>query len=156
MITIRTTIGDAVMRLSSRILLMGNKERIVRSCAVQLSGELRRRIHVDGLDAQGNAIGVYSASYLKMRQRKYNRTSDPKVIFSLTSEMENDMGAVETSRGYGIGFKNPINVQKAEWLEERFSKSESENRVYALSTNEQTTMGIIIHDEIENIAAEHV
>ena len=151
MVVIRTNIGDIVDRLSTKIAMLKDKERIVRSCAVQITGFLRQRIHVDGLDAKGKPIGEYSSAYLKLRQRKYNRTADKKIILSLTSQQENDMGPVETTRGYGIGFKNQLNLQKAGWAEERAGGTANENIIYTLSNGEIDILGVIIGDETNKI-----
>lgn len=53
---------------------------------------------------------------------KYNRSSDTKVIFSLTRQMENDMSVVQSGNGYGIGYLNPENFKKAIWCEENYKK----------------------------------
>lgn len=151
MITIRTNIGSVTAGIVDKLALLKDKERIVRSCAVQMSGEIRRRIHVDGQDASGNPIGTYSSKYLKLRQKKYNRTSDSNVILSLTSQQENDMGAIETPRGYGIGFKNPLNLKKAAWAEERYGGTDTQNKIYAFTQNESKSVGLIIQDEYKKI-----
>lgn len=52
----------------------------------------------------------------------YHRSSDPKVILSLTRQMENDLSVVETTSGYGIGYLNEFNYQKAIWCEETYKK----------------------------------
>lgn len=53
---------------------------------------------------------------------KYNRSSDTKVIISLTRQLENDYAVVATDNGYGIGFNNPLNRNKATWVEETYKK----------------------------------
>ncbi len=58
-----------------------------------------------------------------IKRKKYNRTSDTKVIMSLTRQMENDMTAIPTPTGYGIGYLNPFNAQKARWGESTYKKT---------------------------------
>lgn len=53
---------------------------------------------------------------------KYNRTSDTKVILSLTRQMELDTSVIQTPNGYGIGYLNSFNYQKALWCEETYKK----------------------------------
>ena len=36
---------------------------------------------------------------------------------SLTRNMENDFQVIATDTGYGLGFNNPDNVKKADWLQ---------------------------------------
>lgn len=52
----------------------------------------------------------------------YNRSTDPKVILSLTRQMENGASIIDTPEGYGIGYLNPLNFQKAMWCEETYGK----------------------------------
>lgn len=53
---------------------------------------------------------------------QYHRDADTKVILSLTRQMENDLSVVETPTGYGIGYLNDFNYQKAIWCEETYKK----------------------------------
>lgn len=72
--------------------------------------------------------GVYTKGPNKGTARpKYNRTSDTKVVASLTRQMENDMGTnvadpIKTDSGYAIGFKNPENYRKSQEVEKHFKK----------------------------------
>lgn len=52
----------------------------------------------------------------------YHRSSDPKVILSLTRQMENDLSVIESPTGYSIGYLNDFNYQKAIWCEETYKK----------------------------------
>ena len=46
--------------------------------------------------------------------------------------MENDFSAVAESDRYGLGFKNPLNFDKATWLEGTYKK-----KIYALQDKER-------------------
>lgn len=97
-------------------------DKVARIAAFSLLGLMKHRIHQEGKASDGNAIGEYSSGYLRYRQKK-GRTDDKKVIASLTGEMENDMSVVSVKGGvYGIGYKNPDNAQKAEWVEGTYDK----------------------------------
>jgi hypothetical protein len=52
----------------------------------------------------------------------YHRSTDTKIIVSLTRQLENDWAVIATNTGYGIGFNNVFNAQKARWVEEHKSK----------------------------------
>jgi hypothetical protein len=54
----------------------------------------------------------------RVAREKYNRSSDTKVIVSLTRQLENDWSVLETPKGYGIGFTNSFNADKLSWVEE--------------------------------------
>jgi hypothetical protein len=78
---------------------------------------------------------------LKQRQNKYKRTADKKIIVSLTRQLENDWSVIATEKGYGIGFLNPLNFQKATWVEQNkgktiFKLSEKEKEHVATRLNE--------------------
>lgn len=76
---------------------------------------------------------------------KYNRTSDTKVILSLTREMENDMKVISLKSGaYGIGFSNTHNYNKSQWAEAQYKRK---GKIYALSTEEVAA--------VETIANKH-
>lgn len=53
---------------------------------------------------------------------QYHRSADPKVIISLTRQLENDWSVIATDKGYGVGFLNPLNLQKARWAEATYKK----------------------------------
>lgn len=103
--------------------------------------------------------GVFTKGKNKGQPRpKYNRTADTKVIFSLTRQMENDFGLkenkepIKTSTGYGVGFKNPDNTQKATWLtEEGVGRNKKVfTGVYDLSEMERKRIRDIAEDFIAN------
>ena len=53
---------------------------------------------------------------------QYNRGTDPKVIISLTRQLENDYSVIATNKGYGIGFLNPLNYKKSQWVQGTYKK----------------------------------
>lgn len=127
-----------------------NLDKMIREVAITQAALMRERIHENGQDASGGQIGTYSPAYLKTRVRKHNRTADPRVILSLTRQMENDFtsGAenpdpTKTNKGYGIGFKNPENFKKSQWCEENYGKP-----IYRFTTNERANIPVIVRDFI--------
>lgn len=65
--------------------------------------------------------GVFTKGKNKGQPRpKYNRTSDTKVISSLTRQMENDFVVVATAKGYGIGYSNSENFKKVGYVEHAY------------------------------------
>lgn len=75
----------------------------------------------------------------------YNRGSDPKVILSLTRQMEQDFVPIAENNVYGLGFNNPVNMDKAEWNEERYEG------VYELSEDELKIAEEIITNYINGV-----
>lgn len=68
--------------------------------------------------------GVFSGEEkVGTKRPNYQRSADTKVIVSLTRQLENDYAVVPTeNNGVGIGFNNPLNLQKARWVEETYKK----------------------------------
>lgn len=118
-------------------------ERVVRAGAQGILPDLRTRIHVDGQDASGDAIGEYSEEYLDIREAA-NRGRDTAVILSLTRQMENDLSAFPTDVGWAIGYQNAFNANKARFNEERYGKV-----IFALSVEEEDRSVQIMNEEVE-------
>ncbi len=91
--------------------------------------------------------GVYSKGEKKGTQRpKFNRTSDTKVILSLTRQMESDFSVQPTDDGYGLGYNNSINFDKATWAEARYKK-----KIFALTDQEKEMVIEIANTYSNNI-----
>ena len=95
-----------------------NPETVSRAVAVALMPEIHNRIHVEGKNSQGNAIGKYSNTYLKYR-KKQGRMENT-VVASLTRMLEDSYTAQATDKGYTIGFTSPGSEQKVKHLEEKY------------------------------------
>lgn len=132
MASIKTNIGEVTERIKARLAKIGDKEYIPRTLSFDLIDQMTKRIHIDGGAADGSQIGSYNSQYLRIRQKKYSRSSDNKIIVSLTRQLENDWSVIATDKGYGIGFLNPLNFQKARWVEENKGK-----KIFSLSPSEQ-------------------
>jgi hypothetical protein len=80
--------------------------------------------------------GVYVRGAKKGSPRpKYNRTGDTTVILSLTRQMENDLTVIPIDNGYGVGYHDSLNFQKAGWAEEKYRK-----KIFSLTPEERKTM----------------
>jgi hypothetical protein len=90
--------------------------------------------------------GVFTGEDKVGKERpNYNRGSDPKVILSLTRQMEQDFVPIAEGDTYGLGFNNPHNFDKATWNEERYKG------VYDLSEDEIKIAEDTITDYINGI-----
>lgn len=117
-ITIKIDTSQLQQEFAERINKLKDKDYLLRPVAIELIPLMTRRIHQRGIASDRTPIGVYSKGYLKLRQEKYNRSGDSKVIVALTSQLENDWAVIATPTGYGIGFNNEFNFRKARWVEE--------------------------------------
>lgn len=77
---------------------------------------------------------------------KYNRSSDNRVIISLTRQMENDFKIVATDQGYGLGYSNDENFKKAGWVEETYHE-----KIFTLTAAERQQAVEIAKQEILKI-----
>lgn len=148
MATIKTNIGEVNERIEGKLAKLGDKEYIPRILSFDLIDLMTKRIHVDGLAADESQIGTYNSQYLKLRQRKYSRSADQKIIVSLTRQLENDWSVIATNAGYGIGFLNPLNFQKARWVEENKGK-----KIFNLSPTEQQYVNDTVNQLVRDVLA---
>lgn len=83
--------------------------------------------------------GTFTRGIHKGEQRPmYNRTSDTKVIGSLTRQMESDWSAQPTPTGYGLGYNNIENFNKSQYLEATYKK-----KIWPLTNNEEDNVLLI-------------
>jgi hypothetical protein len=111
---------------SEIIQMMASKEFSVRPIAVELVGILHKRIHTDGLAADGNPIGQYSENYLKIRIRR-GLGEGTNIIAVLTRKLSNSWTAFATERGWAVGFVDDdadgvSSLQKLKFLEQNKKK----------------------------------
>ncbi len=132
MIEVSSNFNEFTTSLKLKLDGLKNPETLLRQVANDMLPIVRNRIHVEGKDASQSGIGTYSSNYLKLRQKKYNRTGDSKVISSLTRQMENDFSVIATSNGYGLGYKNPENYAKTFFVEATYGK-----KIFALTSEEE-------------------
>jgi hypothetical protein len=142
--TITDNIPFVIGNILAKFRELDNPETVSRAAALALMPELRHRIHVEGKKTDGSAIGTYSNSYLKLRQSKYNRTSDSTVIASLTRQLENGYILKATENGYTIGNASPYNDEKIQYLEEKYGAiwqlTEKERELTQIVANETTLL----------------
>lgn len=145
MVTLTSNIGEVTDFIQAKIKALVDKENLPRILAFDTIDLMTQRIHIDGKDATDGQIGTYSTNYLRVRQKKYSRTADKKIIVSLTRQLENDWSVIATEKGYGVGFKNPFNLQKARWVEEM-----KEKKIFSLSPTEERTISDIVQKNISD------
>lgn len=94
--------------------------------------------------------GVFSGEDKVGKARpNYNRGTDPKVIISLTRQLENDYAVIATTRGYGIGFNNVLNYNKSQWVQETYGK-----KIFNLTAEEKVLTGQIVNELTGKIISE--
>lgn len=148
MATIKSNIGEVTDRIKGKLERLGDKEYIPRTLSFDLIDLMTKRIHIDGMSADGTTIGTYNKDYLSLRQRKFSRSNDSKIVVSLTRQLENDWNVIATDQGYGIGFLNSHNFEKARWVEATKGK-----KIFSLSAPEQQyvndTVTQLVQDALE-------
>lgn len=131
MVTIKINFEKVAASVASKFELLKDKDYLLRPLAIETIPNIKERIHRDGKASDNSDIGTYSTGYMRVRE-KSNRSADRKVIVSLTRQLENDYTVVATQNGYGIGFSNPLNYLKADWVERSKKKI-----IYNLATQEK-------------------
>jgi hypothetical protein len=115
--TIKSNIKVVTGRIKQQLETLKNKEYLLRPVAIEVIPMMTERIHQKGEASDGGQIGTYSSGYLNLRQKKYKRDASTMVIVSLTRKLEQDWAVIATQNGYGIGFLNPLSLQKLRWVE---------------------------------------
>jgi len=108
---------------------------VFRSGAFKNSGKISKGKNKGKLK---NAGSYTKGSSKGSNRTRYNRGSDTKVILSLTRQMESDLAIVPVDNGYGIGYNNSENYNKAIWNEKRYRKE-----IFAVSEEEMKVVNQI-------------
>lgn len=145
-VNLKTNIGAVSARLRRKLSSLNDSERLLRPVCLDVIDMLTQRIHIDGQASDGQAIGTYDEGYLAMRESKYGRLEGSKVVISLTSQLENDYGVAATDKGYGVGFSNVLNFNKAGWVEEHFGK-----KIFSLTSSEKVQVNSRLAEIVEEI-----
>jgi hypothetical protein len=148
MISINTSFKNQLEKVVKKINCIASKERYELIASESLVGEMRHRIHIDGLASNEQPIGTYSSSYLEYRN-KNKRGSGTKVILSDTRQMENDLSVIAGTKGWAIGYKNNFNAQKAEWNESHFKK-----KIFKLTSSEKNKVVDVVVFELKKAIKE--
>ena len=126
MLKITSNLQEVTADLTARLKAINEtsgevRDQMLRTIALDTVAQMKQRIHIEGLNSKDAPIGEYSNAYLKRREQ-YNRGSSRKVIISLTRQLENDFNIVSGNgaTGYGLGFKNPDNADKAEYVQDKY------------------------------------
>lgn len=143
MATIVTNLPVVISEIKSNFEKLFTKEYLLRPLAIEVIPLMKERIHINGEATDGSQIGSYSNGYMAAR-KKAGRGESRKVIVALTSELERDWSVIATEKGYGIGFNNVFNAEKAGWVEESQGKI-----IFNLSADEKKYISERI-DELVN------
>lgn len=120
--------------------------KIARLQASTLMAKMRRRIHVDGLDASGKPIGTYTPSYVRYARKEAGRQEGSKVVLSLTRTMENAMVDVPLDDGAGVGYATAEQLQKSKWCEETYGK-----KIFAPTEEEKQLIDKVAEDYVNKV-----
>jgi hypothetical protein len=71
---------------------------------------------------QPKPTGVFTKGIEKGKPRpQYHRSSETKIVASLTRQLENDYAIIATEKGYGVGFNNSLNFDKTQWVQATYN-----------------------------------
>ncbi|WP_346236758.1 hypothetical protein ABDK00_014020 [Niabella insulamsoli] len=63
--------GEVIIGLQSKIEGLKNPDGLLRTVALSVLPEMRKRVHVEGKDSTDSQIGTYSSAYMKVRTGDY-------------------------------------------------------------------------------------
>lgn len=135
---------SAFDEIRNRVLKLEEVDSLLREISTSMLSVTKKRIHEDGLNANGSQIGTYTSSYLAVRRK--NNLSNTNVNLFFTGDMQNDYKVIPISETeYGLGYDNKLNADKADWNEERFGK------IFALTDDELEQVRDIIKEYLRKI-----
>jgi hypothetical protein len=76
----------------------------------------------------------------------YNLSGDTKVILVLTREMRNKLTIIPLQNGYGVGYPDSFNYNKARWAEARYRKP-----IFSLTAEEHKIVMDIAQTALKNV-----
>lgn len=74
MISVKTNIASVVLRITTGLNSLADKEKMLKSCAVGILPVIKDRIHENGQDSTGGQIGTYSEGYMKVRTGNFGNS----------------------------------------------------------------------------------
>ena len=118
----------------------------------------KQRIFAQGMDANGSKIGTYSTdpisiskknqarqtgkTYFKAGYAEYKKDigKNPGYVNLVNfGQMQADYGIVRGSQGFGFGFQNSFNAEKAGWNSDKYDKE-----IFQLSDSELDTFANVL------------
>lgn len=106
--------------LTDSLLSLEETDSLLREVSTTLLAEMRDRIHERGIKSDGTQIGTYSNTYLEYRIEQ-GKGSASNVTLFFTGQMQNDFSVAPVGENaYGLGYSNRLNLEKANWAEDRF------------------------------------
>lgn len=130
-------------KLIAQVNKMLQADRVMTAAVNTVLAEQKKRIHQDGRDSSNNPIGKYSTKPIHISRKRQSRNTGKtffpggyreykaltgkatsgSVVLRDTDQMMMDLGTHVLGRmEYGIGYSNPINKQKADWMEQKYGK----------------------------------
>ena len=78
MITVKTNIGKAEEVNITLLKNLSDNDKMLRTVASSVLDLMKKRIHTDGKDAEGNQIGTYSKGYMVLRMGSFQNAGRNK------------------------------------------------------------------------------
>lgn len=130
-----------IARSASKQLGKESIDQMLREVATTLAAEVRERVHEQGLDSSGQAIGTYSAGYMVVRTGSYKNagkndagfaTKGKKSVFSIKKKK-----AVKTKQSkrimYNRGSDTKVILSLTRQMENDFSTGAKNKNVSKIS-----------------------
>lgn len=151
--------------INDLLRLERNTQKIILKGLNSILAVQEERIHRKGLAGDGGKIGKYSTNPVSISKKNQARNTGQtyfpggyaeykrKIGFSggsvnleNTGQMKQDYSVIPLDGGGGLGFKNPKNADKSEYVEDHFKKD-----IYVPTKQEEELFDKIINFEIDKI-----
>lgn len=142
--------ANEIKNLVNRINNAIRDEKFKRVALTTTLAIHKQRIYVNGQDAKGSQIGVYSKNPISISKKNQARNTGKtyfqggysqyhaaigkggdKVVLRNTDQEMMDYGIVQNGQDFCFGFQNSFNAQKAGWHVDKYNKE-----IHALSDKE--------------------
>jgi phage gpG-like protein len=137
MIQINTNTQEIINKLTIQLGEGLNTQRMMQRVAVTLLPVVKKRVHEDGLDAEGRPIGNYSTGYMAVRTGKY-KNSDQFVKGAKAGKNKN---SGTHSKGKTSGRPRPVHNRTADTKVILSLTREMENDMTTLPTEKGYALG---------------
>lgn len=155
---LRTLAFNQLARMKYRIHIMGiasdgkpigtySPEYMkVRTGAFANAGVVSRGKNKGARKNSGTFTQRAAAAKVGTPRPKYNRNNDPKVVASLTRQLENNEAVVSSGNGYAIKVLNPSDFKKVGYLEETYKK-----KIFKMTAAERAAVKMDAIDYVQNL-----
>jgi hypothetical protein len=158
-------VANELKNLIDKINIAVRDEKIKRVALTTVLAIQKPRIFEKGLDDNGAQIGTYGSNPISISKKNQARNTGKTyfkggyaeyksaigknqgyVNLRNTDQMMMDYGVIFNGSETGLGFQNPLNANKAGWMQEKYNKE-----MFFLSDKEVDVIGNVIVQQLNRL-----